>query len=50
MPLKMLQFGQQDQLENDGHKKKAFTLIKLLSISSFTASQFSTTFDKTDAR
>ena len=30
MPLKMLQFGQQEQLRNKGRKKKALTLIKLL--------------------
>ena len=29
MPLIMLQFGEQDQLRNEGHKK-VFTLIKTL--------------------
>ena len=49
MPLMMLQFGQQDQLRNEDYEK-AFTLIKLLLMSSFAASQFSTIFSKTDVR
>ena len=50
MPLMMLLVGQQDQLGNEGHKKKAFTLIKLLWMSSFFASQFSAIFGRTDLK